>query len=110
MANETQLTTITYQTTGRIARITLNRPERGNGITLEMPGEIAACVELANLDPEVSVIALAGNGKAFVAAMTWCSPLNTDSLRTRPRMARLAHLSIRTCSSRIMIREKSGTR
>src|SRR5438477_736753 len=57
--------TLTYETTGRIARITLNRPERGNGITLEMPDEIAACVERANLDPNVSVIALAGNGKGF---------------------------------------------
>jgi enoyl-CoA hydratase len=51
--------------TGRIARITLNRPERGNGITLEMPRELAACVERANLDPEVHVIALAGNGTGF---------------------------------------------
>jgi enoyl-CoA hydratase len=65
MAKEEQLKTITYETTGRIARITLNRPERGNGITLEMPAEIAACVERANLDPNVSVIALAGNGKGF---------------------------------------------
>jgi enoyl-CoA hydratase len=30
-----QFKRITYETTGRIARITLNRPERGNGITLE---------------------------------------------------------------------------
>ena len=60
-----QFETLTYETTGRIARITLNRPERGNGITLEMPNEIAACVERANLDPDVSVIALAGNGKGF---------------------------------------------
>src|SRR6266550_4207494 len=57
--------TLTYEATGRIARITLNRPERGNGITLEMPDEIAACVERANLDTDVSVIALAGNGKGF---------------------------------------------
>src|SRR5712691_12990769 len=57
--------TLTYETTGRIARITLNRPERGNGITLEMPAEIAACVERANLDRDVHVIALAGNGKGF---------------------------------------------
>ena len=56
------LETLTYEVTGRIARITLNRPERGNGITLEMPRELAACVERANLDPEVHVIALAGNG------------------------------------------------
>jgi enoyl-CoA hydratase len=60
-----ELKTLTYETTGRIARITLNRPERGNGITLDMPQEIAACVERANLDPSVHVIALAGNGKGF---------------------------------------------
>jgi enoyl-CoA hydratase/carnithine racemase len=59
------LKTLTYEVTGRIARIILNRPERGNGITLEMPAEIAACVERANLDSSVHVIALAGNGKGF---------------------------------------------
>ncbi len=59
------LTTMTYDVTGRIARITLNRPERGNGITLAMPQELAACVERANLDPRVHVIALSGNGKGF---------------------------------------------
>jgi enoyl-CoA hydratase len=60
-----QLETLTYEVTGRIARITLNRPERGNGITLEMPRELADCVERANLKPEVHVIALAGNGTGF---------------------------------------------
>src|SRR6476469_7834884 len=58
-------TTMTYTRDGRIARITLDRPERGNGITLEMPRELAACVEAANLDPEVHAIALAGNGTGF---------------------------------------------
>jgi enoyl-CoA hydratase len=60
-----ELETMTYARDGRVARITLDRPERGNGITLEMPRELAACVELANLDPEVHVIALAGNGTGF---------------------------------------------
>jgi enoyl-CoA hydratase/carnithine racemase len=59
------LETLTYEVTGRIARITLNRPARGNGITLDMPAEIAACVERASLDPKVHVLALAGNGKGF---------------------------------------------
>jgi enoyl-CoA hydratase len=54
-----------YESDGRVARITLDRPERGNGITLEMPRELADCVERANLDPEVHVIALAGNGSGF---------------------------------------------
>ncbi|MDX6696033.1 MAG: enoyl-CoA hydratase [Blastocatellia bacterium] len=60
-----ELTTLTYETTGRIARITLNRPARGNGITAAMPAELTACVERANLDRSVHVIALAGNGKGF---------------------------------------------
>lgn len=59
------LKTMTYAVTGRIARITLNRPERGNGITLDLPRELAACVERADLDPAVHVIALSGNGKGF---------------------------------------------
>ena len=57
--------TLTYEVDERIARITLDRPERGNGITLAMPRELAECVERANLDPAVHVIALAGNGKGF---------------------------------------------
>jgi enoyl-CoA hydratase len=57
--------TLSYEVTGRVARITLDRPERGNGITLEMPRELAAAVEQADLDPAVHVIALAGNGKGF---------------------------------------------
>jgi enoyl-CoA hydratase len=56
---------MTYEVTGRIARITLNRPERGNGITFETPRELSSYVERANLDPAVHVIALAGNGKGF---------------------------------------------
>jgi enoyl-CoA hydratase len=64
-ASEPALETMTYAVSGRIARITLNRPERGNGLTLLTPRELAACVERANLDPAVHVIALAGNGKGF---------------------------------------------
>jgi enoyl-CoA hydratase len=60
-----ELSTLTYERDGRVARITLDRPERGNGITLEMPRELAGCVERANLDPEVHVLALAGNGTGF---------------------------------------------
>jgi enoyl-CoA hydratase len=57
--------TLVYERTGRVARITLNRPKRGNGITIAMPRELSACVERANLDPGVHVIALSGNGTGF---------------------------------------------
>jgi enoyl-CoA hydratase len=56
---------MTYSVEGRVARVALNRPERANGITLAMPRELAACVERADLDPAVHVIALTGNGKGF---------------------------------------------
>ena len=56
---------LAYERDGRIARITLDRPERGNGITLGMPAELEACVERANLDPAVHVIALSGRGSGF---------------------------------------------
>ena len=57
--------TLIYEVDGPVARITLDRPERGNGITQRMPVELAACVERANLDPGVHAIALAGNGSGF---------------------------------------------
>jgi enoyl-CoA hydratase len=59
------VSSLTYEVTGRVARITLDRPERGNGITLQMPRELAEAVERADLDPHVHVIALSGNGKGF---------------------------------------------
>jgi enoyl-CoA hydratase len=54
-----------YEVADRVARITLNRPERGNGITRRLVSELEACVERADLDPAVHVILLAGNGKGF---------------------------------------------
>jgi enoyl-CoA hydratase len=57
--------TLAYEVDGPVSRITLDRPERGNGITLDMPRELTECVEQANLDPAVHVIALSGNGKGF---------------------------------------------
>jgi enoyl-CoA hydratase len=56
---------IAYEVTGRIARITLDRPERGNGITRGLVSELERCVERADLDPAVHVMLLAGNGKGF---------------------------------------------
>jgi len=60
-----ELTTINYEVDGRLARITLDRPERGNGITRKMIVELEGCVEQADLDPSVHVIVLSGKGKGF---------------------------------------------
>ncbi|MEM6994506.1 MAG: enoyl-CoA hydratase/isomerase family protein, partial [Myxococcota bacterium] len=58
---------ITYQTEGRIARITLNRPERLNAIDIAMPGEIEQAVQRAAADDAVHAIVVAGAGRAFCA-------------------------------------------
>jgi len=57
--------TLSYETAGRIARITLNRPERLNAIDEKMPGEIRTAVERANADDGIHVIVLAGAGRGF---------------------------------------------
>jgi enoyl-CoA hydratase len=59
--------TLKYSITGRIARITLNRPARLNAIDDKMPREIRRAVEAANADDRVHVIVLAGAGRAFCA-------------------------------------------
>jgi enoyl-CoA hydratase/carnithine racemase len=56
---------VDYEVSGRVARITLDRPERGNAITRQLIEELAACVERADLDPQVHVLALSGNGPGF---------------------------------------------
>lgn len=56
---------ITYKCDGRIARITLNRPEKLNAINDEMPRELRAAVEAANGDAAIHVIVVAGAGRAF---------------------------------------------
>lgn len=51
----------------RIARLTLNRPERLNAIGADMPREIREAVRWAEADDEVHVIVLDGAGRAFCA-------------------------------------------
>src|SRR5688572_8704573 len=57
--------TLTYEVTGRIARITFNRPEQGNAITNDTPVDLAHAVERADLDPRVHVLLVSGRGKGF---------------------------------------------
>ncbi len=56
---------VLYEVADRIARITLNRPHRGNGITRALVVELTECVRRADLDPQVHVIALSGAGPGF---------------------------------------------
>ncbi len=56
---------VLYEVTGSTARITLNRPQRGNGLTRSLLATLERHVEAADLDPEVRVLLLAGAGTGF---------------------------------------------
>jgi enoyl-CoA hydratase len=56
---------VEYALAGGVARLTLNRPERGNGITRSLLAQLEQLVERADLDPEVRVLLLSGAGSGF---------------------------------------------
>ncbi|MBM3570041.1 MAG: crotonase/enoyl-CoA hydratase family protein [Alphaproteobacteria bacterium] len=58
---------VLYRRDGRLARITLNRPEVMNAIDDLLPEELAAAVERANRDEGVHCVVLSGAGRAFCA-------------------------------------------
>jgi enoyl-CoA hydratase len=71
--------TVLFERDGRVARLTLNRPEALNAINDELPEQLRAAVERANADPEVHVIVLSGAGKAF------CSGYDLKRFAETPR-------------------------
>ncbi len=67
--------TILYETEGKIATITLNRPEKFNCIRPPMTDELENALKRANADREVRVIILQGAGKAFCAGFDFSEDL-----------------------------------
>jgi enoyl-CoA hydratase len=63
--HDREYATLTYERDGRIARITFNRPAKGNTITPDTPRDLTHAVERADLDPRVHVILVSGRGKGF---------------------------------------------
>ena len=62
-----EYSSLRYSARGRIATITLHRPERLNAISLAMPGELSHAVARANRDNAIHVIVLTGAGRGFCA-------------------------------------------
>jgi len=58
---------VSYEVSGRIAYLTLNRPDRLNAINDVMPGEIRSAAEEADRDDRVHVLVVQGAGRAFCA-------------------------------------------
>jgi enoyl-CoA hydratase len=62
---EGQYEVITFQVADRVARITLNRPERRNALSFQMRREIVAALRQAEADDEVTAVLIEGAGKSF---------------------------------------------
>lgn len=56
-----------YEIDGPIARITMNNPQNMNALDHRMIEELTSALRDANDDPDVKIIVLTGNGKAFCA-------------------------------------------
>ncbi|MFI4990526.1 MAG: crotonase/enoyl-CoA hydratase family protein [Solirubrobacterales bacterium] len=56
---------VLYEAADGVARLTLNRPERGNAITPTLIAELVESVRRADLDPAVHALLLAGAGTGF---------------------------------------------
>ncbi|MBI2963043.1 MAG: crotonase/enoyl-CoA hydratase family protein [Deltaproteobacteria bacterium] len=67
--------TLLYETRGRIATITLNRPEKLNAIRPPMPEELERAVAAANADRAIRVIVLRGAGEGFCAGFDFSGGL-----------------------------------
>jgi 2-(1,2-epoxy-1,2-dihydrophenyl)acetyl-CoA isomerase len=67
MAETSTAQCVTFEQTGSIARITLNRPEKLNAIDYQVGAELYAAFERCEPDPSIRAIVLAGAGRAFCA-------------------------------------------
>jgi enoyl-CoA hydratase/carnithine racemase len=58
---------VLYEVTDHVATVTFNRPERMNAATFEMGEQLERAFGEVERDPEVRVVVLTGNGRAFCA-------------------------------------------
>ncbi|MEW6269479.1 MAG: crotonase/enoyl-CoA hydratase family protein [Thermodesulfobacteriota bacterium] len=65
--DETSYQEIRYAVEGRVATITLHRPERMNAFTPRMCTELVAALDAADRDDDVRAVVVTGAGRAFCA-------------------------------------------
>lgn len=58
---------VTYETTGRVATLTFNRPERLNAWTAQLGTDYFNALDRAAADPDVGAIVVTGAGRGFCA-------------------------------------------
>lgn len=74
--------TVLYEVSGRVATITLNRPERKNAMNQQLKDELRQCWYRVKADPDIWCVILTGAGSAFSSGAD-VESLATDGF-TRP--------------------------
>ena len=69
---------IKYEASARIARVTLNRPEKLNALSQQLQSELIECLTNADEDPDIRVITLRGAGRAFCAGYDITPPQSDE--------------------------------
>lgn len=65
MSKTTTFETVLYEASGGIAEIRFNRPDRLNAVVEQLYDDIVAALDAAEADPDVRVVVLTGEGRAF---------------------------------------------
>lgn len=102
-----QLTAIAIRLHGKVAEISLNRPERSNALNEAMWQELREAMRWADATPEVRSVVLAGEGKNFCAGIDLAmlsgvaqAVAHADPGRSREKLRRLI-LDLQDCLSSI---------
>lgn len=93
--------TIIYETEGPLAWITLNRPDKLNVINQAMVDELKSALDRAQLNDEVRVIVLKGEGRAFCAGLDLETRIGQDLENEEDAAALKAEL--KACFDMIML-------
>lgn len=64
---------ITYEVRDQVAHVRLDRPEKHNGLTLDMLDELASAADRAANDRSVRAVILAGEGESFSSGLDFAS-------------------------------------
>jgi len=89
---------VLYEKRGKVALITLNRPDRLNAWTTELGSRYWDCIDEATVDPDVRVIVVTGAGRGFCAGadMDLLQGIGSGSAETESAPVRDEHQSYTT--------------
>lgn len=79
---------VLYDVDGRIATITLNRPETRNALSEEVIGALVAALESADADPGIDCVVLTGEGPGF------CSGGNIKQIKALTAEQRMSPMQL----------------